>query len=216
MTPDARAELENVGLRLGATWEAFAIEKTLNELANPEVNASLKPILDSQGAFWNSVLHSLMTTWAIGIFALLDKHSSGSATLYSALRRVQGTNPNPALSSFESRMDEIRDRYAPYRHKIFAHNDKSRSDFIQSFDNANFTWELCEKDILFLDYVWKAVWLANDGNAIPTESKARDYHFAHNDYVDATVEHTKKLLHDLAPVASGTPFPDNIPGQTSH
>jgi hypothetical protein len=65
------------------------------------------------------------------------------------------------------------------------------------FDQEGFTWQQCKDDMRFLDYVWKAVWLANEGERVPTESDARARNFAHNRRLDEVVKHTEALLSQL-------------------
>ena len=190
-------DLGNIQLRLGEVWQTFAVERALNELANEQADPELYAAVCKCGAFWQTASVALQTSMLIGIFALLDRDDPDGATLYSIVREIRKTNSTPTFVGVEARLDQIRDRYKKYRHKLFGHNDKERLEFAKKFDVAGFTWEQFGKDFLFLDYVWKAVKLASEGIPIPCEGDAPGLHFAHNHAVDQAIAHTKKLLADV-------------------
>jgi hypothetical protein len=195
MTQELRSELEVVGLRLGETWEALAAEQKVHEIGSS--NHEIQRAIDKHGNFWEITLLSLQTTWITGIFSLLDKDTK-SATLYSVLNEIRKSNTDAKFSEMEGKLEVIGNRYNKYRHKLFGHNDKKRQTFANLFDAEGFTWQQNRDDTLFLDYVFKAVWLANDGEGIPTETEARERHFPHNCWVDGVKKHTEALLNELA------------------
>ena len=104
-------EFAIVESRLSETWEALAIQRTINELANKEVNPSLNSELNRYSGFWRAINMSLQATIFTGLFALLDENSSDSATFYSILRHAERTNRHVALSGMASRLTEMRTKY---------------------------------------------------------------------------------------------------------
>ena len=194
MTEQLRHELETVGLRLSDTWEALVVEMRINELGSS--TPGLQDALDKHGHFWHATLMALQTAWFTGVFSLLDKDES-SATLYGTLKEIRKSNNDPVFAAMEPRLDAVRDRYKNFRHKLFGHNDKHRQTFIELFDQEGFTWRQCGEDMLLLDYVWKAIWFANEGELIPTEDEARERCFPHNTWVLNVVTHTDALLYKL-------------------
>jgi hypothetical protein len=97
----------------------------------------------------------------------------------------------------EPRLDEIRNRYKKYRHKLFGHNDKKREDWVGRYNAAGITWASLEKDFEYLDYVFKCLWQVHKGEVVTDQTRARDLHFPHDQSRRAVIKDTEEFLRGL-------------------
>ena len=100
------------------------------------------------------------------------------------------------------RLEEIRNKYVNYRHKLFGHNDKNRMDWIDRYNAAGFTYQSIEEDFEYLDYVYKYLWQLNKGETLTDEATARNFHFPHNQSRHGVIQQTEEFLRGLAPIAA--------------
>jgi hypothetical protein len=188
-------DLDLIGIRLAEAWEAFRLERIINETANKDADPELNAYLGKHPAFWNVLFVSLRTTTFVGICALLEEQPK-SATLYSVLREVRKISHDPVFSGMSATLDTIRARYEKYRHKLYAHNARGRALTIDEFDAEGFSWPGGEDDFRYLDFAWKALRCANDRRPIPSAAEALKIHYPHNLWVAGVSDATAKFLAD--------------------
>jgi hypothetical protein len=189
--------LRTIQNRLSDTLEAFVVARKINEKCNKEVDPTLNKTINKHGGFWEVVLCSTLTTQFVGIFALLDKNSTDSATLYSVLDKLKSIRPGVLPPNLTSDLDRIRDRYSKYRNKLFGHNDKNRDAVIAKFNQEGFTWESQEQDLFELEYAFKVLLEAAQNRKIPTRQEAKEMQLPYNHYVVRAATDTVSLLHGL-------------------
>lgn len=197
MSPTLERDLQTVENRLEEVLSAFAISRTLNETCNADVNEPLNAIVNSRGAYWQTVLNAAQTTHFLGIIALLDKYSDESATLYSLHAEAEVASPGLAPSNLVATLDTIRARYAKFRNKLFGHNDRKRAQFAANFDAAGFTWTAMADDLDSLDYAFKVLYEILNGRTVPTKDQATKMRFPYSMGVEQVRKNTLELLDDL-------------------
>lgn len=190
-------ELEQVESRLSESWEALSIQRTINEMADKQVSVALNERLNLHSGFWRTTNISIQTTIFTGIFALLNEHSSDSATFYSVLKHTSLTKSHAALNGMKGRLDGIKTKYTRYRHKLFGHNDKNRQDWANRFNAAGFTWTELEKDFGYLDYAFKVLWQLNRGDTPIDEANAQNLLFPYDQSRHAVIRQTEEFLRGL-------------------
>jgi hypothetical protein len=164
---NAKAVLTIVDSRMYETLQAFEVLCLLNErleskALNDSVNASL--------GFWQPVTVGLQTTLILGVFALLDKKNSESATVYALRDELRAVGNSAADADFWSDVDAIRKRYERARHKIFGHNDLCRDDEVFNFASMGLTWRIVQDDLATLRRTVKALYALFAGKALPTRA----------------------------------------------
>ena len=197
MPSTLEAQLENVQTRLGETLEVFAISYAINEHCDATVDAAANKAINRLGGFWQASLLSYQTTLFMGINAILDKESSDSATLYSALREIESRAVGILPANLESTLDAIRNKYKKLRHKLFGHNDKKRQKFVDEFNASGFTWPSLEADLQQLEYVFKVLFEAMRGRPIPSVEDAQTMQFPYAAYVTRAKKDTLTLIGEL-------------------
>lgn len=195
--PTLSEELQNIEARLGEAWEALAVLRTIHEHA--KVDAALGSAINSTSGFWKIIHMALNVSIFTGIHAVLENESNSnksnnSATLHSALKKVMQGNPDPVFRENKQRLVKIAKKYGTYRHKIFAHNDIWRSDKIEEFNRAGFSWASIDNDFIFLDYVWKTLFFPSKGKPIPSETEAQQFYFPNDSSRQAVITHTQTML----------------------
>lgn len=188
-----REDLDLIGIRLGEAWEAFTVERIINETANKESNPALNALLGKHAAFWNTHFNSLRTMTLVGLCALVEKHPQ-SVTFFSVLREVRKISSDREFAAMDSKLNEIHARYEKFRHELYAHNARARVSTIAEFDAAGFTWPAMEDDFRYLDYVWKALRSADEREPIPSDAEAHKRRYPHNDWVAQVAKDTKSFL----------------------
>jgi AbiU2 len=189
-------DLRIIQVRLGEAWEAFVIERAINETANKDADPELNAQLARYGAFWQTVILSLQTTAILGIYSVLDR-TRGTVTLYSVLREIRKLKTHPVLSAMEGQLDILQNRYGDYRNGLYGHNERTRLELIERFDLEGFTWEGMEKDFRELDYAWRVLKLANERKPIPSVDEAAHFSFGHENAIRMARTHALALLDEL-------------------
>ena len=160
--------LNTVEWRLEETLQAFEAHRILNQMCNKADSPELFDLINLYAGFWQPVGVGLQTALFMGINAILDKRSGDSATLYRCLGLLNERQKENLPSGFEARLDEIRSRYARFRHKLFGHNDSRREEVIVEFGDAGFSWDSIGADLQALKYALKVISNLAAGEQVPS------------------------------------------------
>lgn len=198
MAATIRDLLKIVEWRLEETIEAFTVMRAINESCNSDVSPTLHKTINACGGFWKPVTVGLQTTVITGINAILDKGSSDSATLYVVFNKLNTQLPPTFPQSFESDLDEIRNRYKKFRHKLFGHNDIKREAIANEFDQAGFTWDSIAADLGDIEYAFKVLCHVEGGQSIPDEASAKGMIYPYAISIMRTKDDTTRFLSGLA------------------
>ncbi|MDP1690417.1 MAG: hypothetical protein Q8L49_00370 [Burkholderiaceae bacterium] len=142
--------LHGVEWRLEEALQAFEAHRILHERCNSEAAPELNKAINDCAGFWQPVNIGLQSTLVIGIAALIDKERRDCSTLYKAIDLLTSDQRSKLPVDFIDALDEIRGRYVKFRHKLFAHNDLNRGDVVIDMQNAGFTWDSVDADLLRL------------------------------------------------------------------
>lgn len=207
MPPTLEDQLDTIQTRLGETLEVFAIANAINERADPSVDPDLNKAINRLGGFWQASLLAYQTTLFMGINAILDKENGDSATLYSAMRALTATTPGILPVDLEQKLDTIRNRYKKLRHKLFGHNDMERQKYVDEFNASGFTWPSLESDLRELEYIFKILFEAVRGRAIPSVQDAPRLKFPYQAHVERAQRDIATLLGELLVSPRAQPDP---------
>lgn len=194
--PSLHTNLELVGHRLAETFEFLAVQKRFNERANKDTDKLLFDAVYARAGFWRTVNTALQVALFTGIYALLDKSKDSNATLYRALREARSVDPRlgPVLADMGRRLDTVLARYRMFRNKVFVHNDRERLKWIRKFNASNFTWRSLENDLLYLNYVYKALWRIMAKLPLLSQQEAADVSFSHDQIRKTVLNDTEEVM----------------------
>jgi hypothetical protein len=169
--------LATIHWRLEEVLALFAAHRSMHQLNGKSVDVPLAAALNRFSGFWHPVSVGLQTALFVGIVAILDKNSTESATLYSAIRGLNSLERAKLPAHFETNLDAIHRRYKTYRHKLFGHNDRKRDAVLDEFTQAGFTWTLVEADLQELVYSLKVLYAIRESQAIPEREQSNSIIF---------------------------------------
>lgn len=192
-------QLQVVEPRLSETLESFEVSRKINELCDRTANPALANVIDSHAGFWQATLAAHQAAMLMGINALLDEHSTDSATLYSVYREIDALRPGVLPPDLKATLDKVRTKYKKFRHKLFGHNDLKRDRVVKQFNDAGFTWVSLAADLNELDFTFKVLFEAVSGRPIPTRADAERILFPYSEAVKRAAADTERLLMSLAP-----------------
>lgn len=167
--PDLRSVLDAIEWRIEETLQAYEVQVTLNQRCVPENSKALHEAVNACAGFWHPVGIGLQMSLILGIFAVLDGKRKDSATLFVGERMLSDAQRQLLPLDFVSNLKIIEDRYARYRHKLFAHSDHTRADVAYKLEQEGFTWESVASDIRSLRGALRILQHVTVGRHLPSE-----------------------------------------------
>lgn len=197
-----------VQTRLEETFAAFHIVRLINELGDSSVSPDLNAKIQCRAAFWQPTLFGHQCAMFIGMDALLDRKRKDVATIYSYSEAVENLSDCAVPSDLLDGLPQIKEKYAIYRHKLFAHTDLDRPRFAKQFDVEGFSFEELSRDLdqvrLIFDSLYYLATQAQMPSAVrdpgwkSLDPKAiSSLYLPHKAYVERVIADTKALLAEL-------------------
>lgn len=167
---DIKLILNNTSDRLGETITFYAASKAVSDYCQHHANPLLLKYVNTN-KLWRTTYAAYQTAIFINIPALVDNRTDCS-TFQFAANLLRQQKPEHSAGELLVDMESIRERYAKFRHKVFAHTDHGRADLADEFDSAGFTWDSIDADIKTLHFIQQVLWAIHLDQPIPTRTDA--------------------------------------------
>jgi hypothetical protein len=187
--------------RLGECYSAFMLFKEIERTR--EVSPFMVDPNTRYGDFWREVHLCAISKAIIDICALVDKRKDVASlcSLYRLCVKIHSTHCIQA----KHYIDEVRETWEKYRHKLIGHNDASRDVVMTEFANEGFTVERMEEEIGKLGFAFNVLFavfcgqepprfedgLSQDAYFVTVGEKVR---FDTRSFLDAVAQHLPQIV----------------------
>ena len=192
MSQEIKRKLHTIELRLREVAIVLSVMGVLIERRDAS-----RDVFRQYHGYWDAVNLSFQTTFFTGIYSLVDD-SKNAVSLHQIIGSLKKTK-NAVPKSLADNVATIRNRYKPYRDKVFSHTDISRHTALRlDFEKEKFTREIFVNDMSQLEYVHKVLGHVSRGEPIPECSDFTLLICPHTLTAIEGADHTSKMLEALA------------------